>query len=506
MRERTRDFAASGLEPSVALDAVFRRNVLTRPGALALSDPSDRAAFTDGLPRRLNYAGADVAVNRLAAQLKALGLPEGSTVALQLPNTVEAVLSLLAVLRAGLVAAPLPLLWRRADLVAALREINARAIVTMTRIGDERSAEIACEAAAELFSLGFPCAFGHAAPDGVIPLDLDAPTPPLDADLLRPRISKDLAAIVTFDASRRGAFAVGRAHAQWIAAGFAVMLEARIAPGETIVSTLPPASLAGIASAFVPWLLTGGTLALVHGYSPPALAQAATGGEHLVAPAPALLALAEASRGVFASSIAVHRGPQSLGVDLAQANCEAIVDVQAFGEIGLVALRRIAKIMPAPVPIGEISAPAEAPNAPVVIETKRLADGTLAVRGAMVPDKIFTGSARADSSRIEFDLDGFVRTNMRCHAVGASGLSIEALPDGIIAIGGLRYGADDLAMRIAKASAGSALASERDPLLGARLAIENNDPPVARKKLDEAGQSRVIFEGVRQRAAERRAG
>ena len=507
MRERMPDFAKGGLDTKVALDAVFRRNVLTRPGTLALADPSDRATFTDGLPRRLNYAEADVAVNRLAAQLKALGLPEGSAVALQLPNTVEAVLSLLALQRAGLVAAPVPVLWRRADLVAALREINARAILTMTRIGDERPAEIACEAAAELFSLGFPCAFGHAVPDGVIAFDLDAAIPPQKADLASARISAaDRVAIATFDASRCGAFAVGRTHTQWIAAGFAVMLEARIAPGETIVSTLPPASLAGIASAFVPWLLTGGTLALVHGYSPHAVAQAASAGAHLVAPAPALPALSEPSGPGFASSIAVHRGPQSLGVDLSHTNCEAIVDVQSFGEIGLVALRRIAKIMASPVPIGETPAAASAPGAPVVIETKRLADGTLAVRGAMVPDKIFPDAARADASQIEFDLDGFARTNLRCHAVGSSGLAIEASPDGILAIGGLRYGVDELAMRIAKASPGSTLATERDPLLGARLVVESNDPPAARKTLDEAGQSRLIFEGVQPRAAERRAG
>jgi AMP-binding enzyme len=507
MRERTPDFAKGGLDPKVALDAVFRRNVLTRPGVLALCDPSDRATFTDGLPRRLNYAEADVAVNRLAAQLKALGLPEGSAVALQLSNTVEAPLSLLALLRAGLIAVPVPLLWRRADLVVALREINARAIITMTRIGEARPAEIACEAAAELFSLGFPCAFGHAVPDGVIPLDLDAAIPAQKADLASARIStSEKVAIATFDATRRGAFAVGRTDTQWIAAGLAVMLEARIAPGETIVSTLPPASLAGIASAFLPWLLTGGTLALVHGYSPDAVAHAASGGAHLVAPAPALQTLSEASGESYASSIAVHRGPQSLGIDLSQTNCEAIVDVQSFGEIGLVALRRIAKIMASPVPIGETPATANAPGTPGVIETKRLADGTLAVRGAMVPDKTFPESARADSSQIEFDLDGFVRTNLRCHAIGSSGLSIEASPDGIVAIGGLRYGLDDLTMRVAKASPGSTLATERDSLLGVRLAVESNDPPAARKTLDEAGQSRLIFEGVRPRAAERRAG
>jgi hypothetical protein len=178
--------------------------------------------------------------------------------------------------------------------------------------------------------------------------------------------------------------------------------------------------------------------------------------------------------------------------------------VQCFGEIGMVALRRIAKEMPAPVPQGEITAPADKPDAPVVIETKALADGTLAVRGAMVPTISFPESARADS-RIECEVDGFVRTNIPCHAVGSNGLVIDAISDGVAAVGGLRYGLDELAMRIAKAAPGATLASSRDPLLGMRLLVESGDAIATRKKLDEAGQSRLIFDGVRQRAAERRA-
>jgi AMP-binding enzyme len=504
MRERNRDFANLGFDPKVALDAVFRRNVLTRPGALALCDPADRATFTDGLPRRLNYAEADVAVNRIAAQLKALGLPDGSTVALQLPNTVEAILSLLAALRAGFVAAPVPLLWRRADLVAALRQIDARAIITMARLSDERPAEVACEAAAELFSLGFPCAFGHMVPDGVIPLDLDPGTPGSKTDASPHLAAADRVAIVTFDVARQGVFPLGRTHAQWIAAGFALMLEARIGAGETVIATLPPTSLAGLATGFIPWLLTGGTLALVHGYSPLAIAPVAAGA-HLVAPAPAVFALSESVDSPFASAIAVHRGPQSLALDLSQVNCENIIDVQCFAEIGMTALRRIAKEMPAPVPQGEITAPADAADAPVVIETKALADGTLAVRGAMVPTRPFPESARADALRIELDVDGFVRTNIPCHAIGSNGLVIDAMADGIASIGGLRYGLDELSMRIAKAAPGAMLATARDPLLGTRLTIESGDEFTARKKLDEAGQSRLIFDSVRQRAAERRA-
>src|SRR6185312_9495012 len=312
-------------------------------------------------------AEADVAVSRLARQLQSIGLPEHAVVAIQLPNTVEAVLTLLAVTRAGMTALPLPMLWRRSDLVTALREIAPRAFVTTTRFGDERPAEIACEAAAELFTLGFPCAFGLGAPDGVIPLELDGHSGGESGSFPAVRgVSADHFAIATFDASRHGPYPVARSHSQWLAAGFAVMMEANIAPGDTIVSTLPPASLAGIASGLIPWLLAGGMLQLSHGFSPLS-SSLAPAGSHLAAPAIALNALAGKDTEGFASCIAVHRGPQNLGLDLSHLNCEAIVDLQTFGETGFTALRRIAKIMPSPIPLGEITAPVETPDAPVVI-------------------------------------------------------------------------------------------------------------------------------------------
>lgn len=490
-----------GFDPKVTLDAVFRRNVLVRPGALALSDPPDHAVLTGSAPRRLNYAEADVAVSRLARQLKSLGLPEQAIVAIQLPNTVEAVLALLAVLRAGLFAVQVPMLWRRSDLVAALREIGPRALITMTRLGDERPADTICEAAAELFTLGFPCAFGTDAPDGVTPLDIDAHAYSDGPDLLPSAhaLSAEGFAIATFDAARHGPVAVARTHSQLLSAGLAVLMEAKIASGDTIVSTLPPASLAGLAGSFVPWLLAGGMLQLSHGFSPLSAAMA-SGGSHLVAPAVALGSLANGETEGFSSCVAVHRGPESLGIDLSGVNCDEIVDLQIFGEIGLTALRRIAKVMPAPIPLGEISAPTDVPNAPVVIETKRLSDGTLAVRGAMVPEKPLSIGGRIVAP-LEFDLDGFIRTNSKCHAIGGGGLVVESGPDGIVQIGGLRYGLDDLVTRVKKAYPRVKLTTAPDALLGTRCTIETPHLAAALKALDEAGLSSVIIDGVRERLA-----
>ena len=54
-------------------------------------------------------------VSAIAGRLRRMGLPTDAIVGIQLPNIVENILTILGVLRAGMIAAPLPLLWRRAD-------------------------------------------------------------------------------------------------------------------------------------------------------------------------------------------------------------------------------------------------------------------------------------------------------------------------------------------------------------------------------------------------------
>src|SRR5664280_2837076 len=94
-----------------ALDDLFRRAGVRHAGAVALIDPPNRESFTDGAPRRLSYAEADRLISAMATRLRRLGLQTDTVVAMQLPNTVEGIITLLGVLRAGMIAAPLPLLW-----------------------------------------------------------------------------------------------------------------------------------------------------------------------------------------------------------------------------------------------------------------------------------------------------------------------------------------------------------------------------------------------------------
>ena len=111
------------------LDDIFRGVVARRPDAIAVADPPNRESFTEAPPRRVSYAEADRMVSAIAGRLRRLGLPTDAVVGLQLANTVESTLAVLGVLRAGMIAAPLPLLWRRRKPGWVLRvSISARII------------------------------------------------------------------------------------------------------------------------------------------------------------------------------------------------------------------------------------------------------------------------------------------------------------------------------------------------------------------------------------------
>jgi len=257
----------------MTLDDLFRRAVERQGEAIALIDPPDRESFTDGAPKRLRYDEADRIVSAIAARLTGLGLTTDAIIALQLANTVESVLTLLGVLRAGMIAVPLPLLWRQIEAVQALSRIGARALITCRRIGPVDHGEIAMHIAAETFTVRFLCAFGRHTLDGVVSLDdvFDARAAAA-APIERIGNPADHIAVVTFDVAPDGLVPVARSHAELIAGGLAVALEARIGRDTAITGALATSSFAGLAATIVPWLLGGGTFSLHQPFDAPTLA------------------------------------------------------------------------------------------------------------------------------------------------------------------------------------------------------------------------------------------
>jgi hypothetical protein len=472
----------------VRLDAIFRRNAARQPEALALIDPPNRQAFTGDAPRKLTYSNAERAVARLAMMLRRLGLPPRAVVALQLPNTVEAVIALLAVLRAGFVAAPLPLLWRHAEGAVALTQVSARAIITCGRIGETDHGAIALQMAADAFSVRYVCGFGTAS-DGIVPLDdIFSQADEENGDVESSTQGSKIAA-VTFDTATGSAAA--RGHTALLVGGLTTVLEADLPRHARIINTMLPSSFATLAAAVVPWILTGGTLALHHPFDPAALAeQMRDSAAAVIVPAP--LVTQFSSPFDAARLIAIWRDPQRQAQDAPSPHGAALVDILAFGETGIIAARRSQDGRPTRFATGPRYAPHGAPNAPMVLQIARTVRGTLALGGPMLPVPLpETGTDSAESGSLQ-------DTGYPCHIDPNDGaLTITGTPAGLVNVGGYCFVMSALHETMARVDAGSVLAALPDPLAGQKLAGAVGDPAAMRHALAVLGVNPLVANAFR---------
>ncbi len=370
-------------------DVLFQRILARQPDALALVDPPNKQRITGQNPKRLTFAQADRAISALAAHFIEAGLPANSVIAVQLPNTIEFALTMLAAHRAGLVVAVLPLLWRQADLTVALNRTGARAVVTTSRIDGVVHADVAMNAAAECFSIRHVCGFGEDLPEGMASLDRAIAAA---STTTRPVIQDGRkAALVSFDVTAEGFRAVPRTHLSVIAGALALSLESDVPQGATILSAFTPCSFAGVASSLAMWLLTGGTLVLHHPFDPDELEAQINelDCDTLVAPAQLALRLDEmdlaSTMPGLRNVIGLWRSPEQVAASASWSTRSAsLTDVYLFGEAGMFGARRGEDGAPAAIKPGPHGAPRELPGSSISGEILLTPRGTLGLRGPMV--------------------------------------------------------------------------------------------------------------------------
>ena len=491
------------------LDVIFRRAAERRPHVIAISDPPNRANFSDGPPRRLSYAEANRIVDAIAARLRRLGLRTDTVVGIQLPNTIEGALTILGVLRAGMIAAPLPLLWRRADAAAALGRIGAKIIITTSRVGDVDHCELAMQVAAQIFPVRYVCGFGAGLADGVIPFDDLLATEACEEPPVVEREGNPAAhaAVVTFDVTPDGLVAVARDHMQLIAAGAAAVLEGGLHHDAVILGCSTIDSFAGLSLTVLPWLLTGGTLVLHQPFDAVAFSVQCNFErcDSVVVPGalvPQLLAAGLLEHPELANVLAVWRAPERLLIAPPWRHASArLTDMLVFGEIGLIGVRRGGDGRPSPPPVGEIWAPPGSPDAVLVAEVARGDAGTVALRGPMVPRHPFPpGAERLPAPHLRADAAGFVDTGYACRVDrAAQSMLVTGPPPGIVSVGGYRFVLSDLKELVRRADGGGALTALPDALAGHRLAGTARDRDAVRSALSALGANPLVADAFRDR-------
>ena len=494
------------ISASPTLAVLFQRILTRRPDTLALVDPPNKQRITGQTPRQLTYAQADRAISALAAHFAESGLPSHSVIAVQMPNTIEFMLTVLAAHRAGLVVAVLPQLWRQAELVSALNRTSARAIVTTGKIDGVLHADLAMNAAAEVFSIRHVCGFGSDLPEGMASLDHAMAK---DAHPTRHVIQDGRkAAVISFDMTADGFRAVPRPHLSLIAGGLAISLEADVPQGATIMSAFAPGSFAGLSASMVTWLLSGGTLVLHHPFDEELLAREITFQrcDTLIAPAQLALRLDELDLGArlpdLRNVIGLWRAPeQVLSSPSWMARHVTMTDVYLFGEAGLFGARRAEDGAPAQVKPGPHGAPREMPGTSIAGEILLTPKGTLGLRGPMVSIAAYAPPQPPSDSLIPQPPRDYVDTEYAARLDRQTGaINITAPPSGIMTVGGYRFLAHDLQEWSKRLGQGALLTALPDRLSGHRLAGRAQDNARAREALIELGLNPLLVEAFRDRS------
>jgi non-ribosomal peptide synthetase component E (peptide arylation enzyme) len=490
----------------LTLDRLLQKAASRHADQIAVIDPPNRGDFTAGPPLALTYAEVDRAVTAIAARLCGLGLAPDHVIGLQLPNSAEGVLALMGALRAGLIVSPLPLLWRRADCAAALARIGARAFVTASRIGATDHGEIAMYAAADAFTVGHVLLFGGSR-DGMLTLDdaLAEPAPSF-APVERGSDAAAHVAVITWDTDAAGPMPVARSHAELVLAGLEIMLEAKLAAGSAILSSLCLGSTAGIAASLVAVLLSRGTLVLHQPFDAAVMRRQLIEHRCAAAVVPGSLAARMAQSGMFGDStlgsvIAIWRTPERLSAAAAWPGPAALTDVVVFGETGLVAAAREPEE-----PLGIKPGPSRHDNAraPILIEVARSETGNVALRGPMVALHRFpVDGAAAQRGAAAGDAEGFVDTLYPCRfAPGTDRLVITGPPAGIASVGGYRFAMASLQEAVSGIAPAAKIAAFPDALTGQRIAGMAPDRASLRQSLAMSGHNPLLANAFRPRASE----
>jgi len=324
-------FSASGLD---ALVAAAARDC---PDRVLVRD--DTGASTAGeLARR---------IGRLAALLQHAGFVPGEHVLIAAGATTGAIVALVASLRAGLEPALMPVGLGPIEIAAYAQAAGAAALIGPSRYGVLELGETYLSAAALADSIRMIATQGPDAVDGAADVSFER----LDTmiDVSSDGLSSNTAeppAIATFEWASGVPTLVTHRQAVLFADALSLVEQARINPSVRIVSTVPPASLAGLVAGPCAALIGAAGLTL-HGPFDGTRFLAACDVEpsfHLVAPAAIGRTFEDGALTVdMASLVLVSRFASSAAfVPPPPVQCDrAVIDVYAFGEHTVLAQRRV---------------------------------------------------------------------------------------------------------------------------------------------------------------------
>ncbi|MGW9328906.1 AMP-binding protein [Bosea sp. NPDC055594] len=340
MRPEQDEISIAALVEGLDFDELLKALAAKRGYEPAFRDPPGRRDWSGVAPGAFGFAELDARVERLAGLLTLARPQPAARVAILAPLGPEALISILACLRAGLSPMPLPPHADEAELLGMIERSGAVMALGVGRIGTLRPLLLLRDVAARAFGMRFIGGFGTDVPDGVAALDQllgHGAAQPAVAATARAAIS------VVDDGDFSGPFAVQEKDV--LAKALEISRVLKPLASSRIITTLVGADLAALATGPGIALLTGVELLPLGLFMLEDLHACLEGGRmvHLVVPAAMEPALARSRLGghkALSSLVFVRRGnepPAALAIERPDI---AIVDVIAQAPGTVRVLRR----------------------------------------------------------------------------------------------------------------------------------------------------------------------
>lgn len=331
---------ASTLLEGLTFDTLLKALARRRGYEGALRDPPGRRGWSEEAPASLSFAQLDEKIDRLARLLSVNRAQPGAGVAIFAPLGPEAVVSVLACLRAGLSPFMLPLHGDEAELLRLMEQAGTVMALGVGRVGTLQPLLILRDLAVRAFGIRFVGGFGADIPDGVASLDAFATSGMLHA---LPEQSERPALLVSDPVSFAGPLAVPER--ELLRTSLAMSRALKPMASSRIVTTLVGGDLAALASGPGMAMLTGVELLPMGLFSLGDLQACMAGGRkvHLVVPGamePALAHSRLASHPALTSLVFVQRPGEQRAMPAIDRPDIAIVDIEVRSAAEVVVVKR----------------------------------------------------------------------------------------------------------------------------------------------------------------------
>lgn len=260
--EEIEQYSAQNIWGDQSIDLLFRLKTQTNRTDIGLSGYS----ICEDQVVSLSYAQIQTIVDKLAQQFLFSGLRTGDVLALQLPNSIESHMLYLACWQQNLIVAPLPVLWREADVKQALIRISPQAFICPIIHDGFNYSELMYQIGFDISSLRVLFSLGGNTVDGCLALDeFFIRDISLDLMLLKPddyiKVDANNTCFISFAKDSKGNnLPYYHTHNQLIAAANIFNCLANPQQGHKICSPFPPTSMAICAITTVSWSLSQAAL------------------------------------------------------------------------------------------------------------------------------------------------------------------------------------------------------------------------------------------------------